>query len=101
MVLGVDPESENAYSHISDKLVQGEFIASGQNAVLVGGGLAQYLRLKIGDELVLYGAGYRGQTAAGCIVSLEFCISRYSSWIPNWFICLSILLRHCIHLINK
>ncbi|EGR3412713.1 TPA: ABC transporter permease [Vibrio parahaemolyticus] len=64
MVLGVDPESENAYSHISDKLVQGEFIASGQNAVLVGGGLAQYLRLKIGDELVLYGAGYRGQTAA-------------------------------------
>ncbi|EVU19328.1 macB-like periplasmic core domain protein, partial [Vibrio parahaemolyticus V-223/04] len=65
MVLGVDPESENAYSHISDKLVQGEFIASGQNAVLVGGGLAQYLRLKIGDELVLYGAGYRGQTAAG------------------------------------
>ncbi|MCV5870565.1 hypothetical protein OFN61_35490, partial [Escherichia coli] len=23
MVLGVDPESENAYSHISDKLVQG------------------------------------------------------------------------------
>ncbi|ENV5940396.1 ABC transporter permease, partial [Vibrio parahaemolyticus] len=65
MVLGVDPESENAYSHISDKLGQGEFIASGQNAVLVGGGLAQYLRLKIGDELVLYGAGYRGQTAAG------------------------------------
>ncbi|MCA2470884.1 ABC transporter permease, partial [Vibrio alginolyticus] len=41
MVLGVDPESENAYSHISDKLVQGEFIASGKNAVLVGGGLAQ------------------------------------------------------------
>ncbi len=65
MVLGVDPESENAYSHISDKLVQGEFIASGKNAVLVGGGLAQYLRLKVGDELVLYGAGYRGQTAAG------------------------------------
>ncbi|MGR5236896.1 ABC transporter permease [Vibrio alfacsensis] len=65
MVLGVDPAAEDHYSHISDKIVAGGFISSGQPSVLVGGGLAQYLQLAVGDELVLYGAGYRGQTAAG------------------------------------
>ncbi|MDF2152773.1 FtsX-like permease family protein [Vibrio sp. CAU 1672] len=65
MVLGVLPEQEDKYSHISDKLIQGRFIASGEQSVLVGEGLAQYLNLEVGDELVLYGAGYRGQTAAG------------------------------------
>ncbi|MGP8308484.1 ABC transporter permease [Vibrio sp. YIC-376] len=65
LVLGVDPEAEDEYSSISSKIVQGTYIAAGQNSVLVGGGLAQYLRLDVGDELVLYGMGYHGQTAAG------------------------------------
>ncbi|MCZ2367175.1 ABC transporter permease [Vibrio diabolicus] len=65
MVLGVEPDAEDSYSSISDKIVQGRFIASGQNSVLVGEGLANYLHLNVGDELVLYGSGYRGQTAAG------------------------------------
>ncbi|MGY0615489.1 ABC transporter permease [Vibrio sp. FJH11] len=65
LVLGVDPEAEDKYSSISSKIVQGTYIAAGQNSVLVGGGLAQYLRLDVGDELVLYGMGHHGQTAAG------------------------------------
>lgn len=65
LVLGVDPEAEDKYSSISSKIVQGSYIAAGQNSVLVGGGLAQYLSLDVGDELVLYGMGYHGQTAAG------------------------------------
>ncbi|MFM2592042.1 FtsX-like permease family protein [Vibrio harveyi] len=65
MVLGVEPEAEDKYSNISDKLIEGSYIQSGQKSVLVGGGLANYLQLKVGDELVLYGAGYRGLTAAG------------------------------------
>ncbi|WP_447401111.1 ABC transporter permease [Vibrio harveyi] len=65
MVLGVEPEAEDQYSNISDKLIEGSYIQSGQKAVLVGGGLANYLQLKVGDELVLYGVGYRGHTAAG------------------------------------
>jgi ABC-type lipoprotein release transport system permease subunit len=65
LVLGVDPEDEDEYSSISSKIARGTFIETGQNAVLVGGGLAQYLRLDVGDELVLYGIGYHGQTAAG------------------------------------
>ena len=65
LVLGVDPEAEDDYSSISDKIVKGTYFAAGENSVLVGGRLAQYLHLDVGDELVLYGMGYHGQTAAG------------------------------------
>ncbi len=65
LVLGIEPEAEDNYSNISDKIVKGTYIAPGESAVLVGGRLAQYLHLDVGDELVLYGMGYHGQTAAG------------------------------------
>ncbi|MFA0440382.1 ABC transporter substrate-binding protein [Vibrio sp. 10N.286.49.C2] len=79
IVLGVDPVLENRYSGISNKVSQGQYliseddpltISSTLNAirhpgVLIGEGLAHYLRLGIGDEIVLYGQGYQGQTAAG------------------------------------
>ncbi len=65
LIIGVDPEAEDKYSNISSKIVKGSYLTSGHNSVLVGSGLAQYLHLDVGDELVLYGSGYRGQTAAG------------------------------------
>ncbi len=65
MVFGVEPEREDTYSGIADKLIAGEFIDADDKQVLVGEGLAQFLSIKVGDELVLYGQGYRGQTAAG------------------------------------
>ncbi|MCA0934072.1 FtsX-like permease family protein [Vibrio alginolyticus] len=65
LIIGVDPEAEDKYSGISSKIVKGTYIASGENSVLVGSGLAHYLHLDVGDELVLYGMGYHGQTAAG------------------------------------
>ncbi|WP_394392116.1 ABC transporter permease [Shewanella woodyi] len=65
MVFGVEPEREESYSGIADKLIAGEFIDADDKQVLVGEGLAQFLSIKVGDELVLYGQGYRGQTAAG------------------------------------
>ncbi|ASJ96173.1 ABC transporter permease [Shewanella marisflavi] len=65
MVYGVRPEAENAYSGIADKLVAGEYLTPKAPQVLLGQGLAEYLKLGVGDELVLYGQGYHGQTAAG------------------------------------
>ncbi|MGR5219366.1 ABC transporter permease [Vibrio parahaemolyticus] len=65
LVLGVDPLLEDAYSGVSDKLTEGEFLAPGSKAVLLGEGLANFLKLNVGDEIILYGQGYRGQTAAG------------------------------------
>ncbi|MCQ1060086.1 FtsX-like permease family protein [Photobacterium sp. ZSDE20] len=65
MVLGVDTVAENRYSGISNRLAKGEFLAPGDQQVLIGEGVARYFGLDVGDELVLYGQGYRGQTAAG------------------------------------
>lgn len=65
LVLGVDPQAEDQYSQISSKIVRGSYIEPGQDTVLVGGGLAQYLHLDVGDEMILYGMGHHGQTAAG------------------------------------
>ena len=65
MVLGVMPELEDDYSGIASKLVAGEFLKQDDKQVLIGQGLAEYFELTVGDEIVLYGQGYRGQTAAG------------------------------------
>ncbi|CAE6921091.1 FtsX-like permease family [Vibrio sp. B1REV9] len=65
MVLGVDPGAEDHYSQISSKIIKGNFIVRGKPSVVIGSGLAQYLQLDVGDELILYGVGYHGQTAAG------------------------------------
>ncbi|MFC1233879.1 ABC transporter permease [Vibrio sp. F74] len=65
VVMGVDPEKENNYSKISEKVTLGEYLTADDKQVLVGEGLAKFFDLSVGDELVLYGQGYRGQTAAG------------------------------------
>ncbi|MCL9773605.1 ABC transporter permease [Vibrio methylphosphonaticus] len=69
MVLGVNPELEDRYSGISEKVSQGRFILDSEfekgSGVLIGEGLAKYLRLEVGDEIILYGQGYQGQTASG------------------------------------
>ena len=65
MVMGVLPEQENNYSGIAGKLSEGEFLAADDQQVLIGEGLARFLELQVGDEIILYGQGYRGQTAAG------------------------------------
>ncbi|UGA56848.1 ABC transporter permease [Vibrio sp. VB16] len=64
VVMGVDPEKENNYSKISEKVILGEYLTADDKQVLVGEGLAKFFNLSVGDELVLYGQGYRGQTAA-------------------------------------
>ncbi|PWI33294.1 ABC transporter permease [Vibrio albus] len=65
MVIGAVPEMEKGYSNLDQKLIAGEFLTEDDRQVLIGERLANYFRLKIGDEIVLYGQGYRGQTAAG------------------------------------
>ncbi len=65
LVMGIDPPKEDTYSNLSRRLVAGNYLSSDMNSVLVGQSLARYLSLAPGDELVLYGQGYRGNTAAG------------------------------------
>ncbi|MCE0495830.1 ABC transporter permease [Vibrio salinus] len=65
MVIGVIPELEEGYSNLSRKLISGVFLTEKDTQILIGQGLAEYFHLSVGDEMVLYGQGYRGQTAAG------------------------------------
>ncbi len=65
MVIGIDPKLEDAYSNLSDKLVKGSYLGMSDKAVLLGESLARVMNVTVGDEFVLYGQGYRGQTAAG------------------------------------
>lgn len=68
LVFGIKADAENNYSALAGKIIEGEYlekvIDTTHQPVLIAQGLANKLKLGLGDELVLYGQGYRGQTAA-------------------------------------
>lgn len=65
MVVGIDPEKENQITSIKNKLIAGDYVESNDHAVLLSQGLAERLKLKVNDTVVLIGQGYHGATAAG------------------------------------
>lgn len=64
-VLGINPEREDQLTQIKSKLISGKFLEMGDKGVLISEGLAQYLKMDVGDSLVLLGQGYQSMTAAG------------------------------------
>ncbi|MCF6360471.1 MAG: ABC transporter permease [Cyclobacteriaceae bacterium] len=65
LVMGIDPNKENALTRLKNKLVDGEFLKTNDKSVLVAEGLAEYLKVGVGDSLVMIGQGYHGSNAAG------------------------------------
>jgi len=65
MVLGIDPEREHGLTKIKDKIVEGNYLDKEDEGAIVSEGLAKYLKIDIGDTLVLIGQGYHGANAAG------------------------------------
>lgn len=65
MVVGIEPEKEDQFNGLKERVTQGAYLNPGDKAVLLGDGLAKYLRLKVGDTVVLLGQGYHGASAAG------------------------------------
>ena len=64
-VIGTNPELEDESSGLRGRLVRGEFLEASDQAILIAEGLAQYLKVDVGDTVVLLGQGYHGMTAAG------------------------------------
>lgn len=64
LVMGIDPEKEDKLTKVKSKLVAGEYLKSDDKAVMVAEGLAEYLKLGVGDTIVLIGQGYHGANAA-------------------------------------
>ncbi len=65
MVLGIDPEKEDQLTLVKSKMIEGEYLKPDDKAVLVAEGLAEYLKVGIGDSLVLISQGYHGANSAG------------------------------------
>lgn len=68
MVLGVQPDKENKILNLSKKLKKGKMITAQSNGVVVAEGLSEYLKVDVGDTLVLISQGYHGSNAAGLFV---------------------------------
>ena len=65
LVLGIDPEREDAMSNISGRIDTGAYLEKGSPDILVGNGLAEKLDISLGDSLVLISQGFRGANAVG------------------------------------
>ena len=65
MVVGIEPETEPLITMIRDKVVEGKYLQANDKELLLTTGLAEYLKLGVGDTLVLIGQGYRGVNAVG------------------------------------
>lgn len=67
LISGIDPEKEDQQNHISRKIKKGHYLDANSNGALIGDKLAEYLKIEVGDSLVLIGQGYRGMTAYGVV----------------------------------
>ena len=63
MVMGVDPVYEAVVSVIPERIIEGRYIESGDEAV-IGEGLSRNLDLAVGGEIVVIGSALGGGTAA-------------------------------------
>lgn len=65
LVAGIDPEKEIEVTRLPDRLKEGEYLVSGDHAILISEGLAEQLNLGLRDTIYIIGQGYHGATAAG------------------------------------
>lgn len=65
VVIGVDPEGENSVTSLKKWVKKGSYLDNEKAGVLVAKDLAKYLKVKVGDTIILYGQGFHGVMAAG------------------------------------
>jgi len=65
IVTGVDPEAEKNVVDIEPRIKQGNYFSTNDNSVIVTDGLAEFLRLEVGDTLILLSQGYQAISASG------------------------------------
>ncbi len=63
MVVGIDPEKEESITSLSQKVINGKYLDETGGA-LVGKDLAAFLKVSVGDTLILISQGYHGVNAA-------------------------------------
>ena len=63
-IIGIDPSREDEVTGLKSRLVEGSYLSTGSEGVLMARGLADLLKVTVGDSLIIYGQGYHGQIAA-------------------------------------
>lgn len=63
-VIGMDPVAEHKLTSLNDKLVRGEYLTDDSRGLLIAEGLADILKVDVGDSILIYGQGLYGVTAA-------------------------------------
>lgn len=65
MVIGIDTEAEQTLSAPEEKIISGHYFENNaEPRVLISEGLAEFLKIEVGDSLILIGQGYHGMSAA-------------------------------------
>ena len=65
LIIGIDPESENSVTNLQKWVNKGEYLSDKDDGVLMAIDLAKYLKVDVGDTIVLYSQGFHGVMAAG------------------------------------
>ena len=66
-ITGINPELENQLTDLKKKIVSGKFLDDSSKGIILAQGLAEILKVEVGDSVVIYGQGYHGVTAAAQI----------------------------------
>ena len=64
-VFGIVPDVETQLTGIADKIVSGKYLQANDDGVVIGDGLARFLKLSLNDTLVILTQGFHGVSAAG------------------------------------
>jgi ABC-type lipoprotein release transport system permease subunit len=63
ITVGSDAEAEKNFMALQNRMVSGSYITNNDSSILLSQGLAKYLKIDVGDSLVLMSMGYQGASA--------------------------------------
>jgi ABC-type lipoprotein release transport system permease subunit len=64
-VMGISPGKEDRIIKLSEKTKKGKFLSEKDDGALIAEGLSRFLKIDVGDTLVMISQGYHGVSAAG------------------------------------
>lgn len=64
-VIGIDPESENRLTELSEKISEGAYLSQTDKGILIAEGIAKHLGVTSGDTIIVLGQGFHGAISAG------------------------------------
>lgn len=62
-IVGTEPEQEDQLTRLSEKVVAGRYLKSDDRGLMIAQGIAEKLKVGVGDSLILLGQGYHGVSA--------------------------------------